>query len=335
MNKQFDKYLAMLESAAPEAKKADFRAARARYRKKAQMEGWFGDSFFGKKPEQKTYGTHANTGAARSEEMKAKADADAKDFRDAEANFKSASKTVLTLAKNEPAKVDAWVDARVKPAVERAINTDDQFLTSEEKTDAFKNEKARLMKEYEKEDKVEQKKLDDELAYSKEQVAYNKGIDDEIATLDKFDDAEDKRAAAAKDFQYDKFPAIMPLNTPKEDVNPAVAQKKHEELVKKQDSDKKARKAEKFWEKEGMSEETSPRISEDEGKKNAAAQKATVKGDDGSEVDPDEAFNKMFGESVSIKDLRSVFESVYGDSKGYSDREIRTICESCYRRTRK
>ena len=84
-----------------------------------------------------------------------------------------------------------------------------------------------------------------------------------------------------------------------------------------------------------MSEETSPRISEDEGKKNAAAQKATVKGDDGSEVDPDEAFNKMFGESVSIKDLRSVFESVYGDSKGYSDQEIRTICESCYRRTRK
>ena len=316
MNKQFDKYLAMLESAAPEARKADFRAARALYRKKAQMEGWFGDSFFGKKPEQKTYGTHANTGAARSEEMKAKADADAKEFRDAEANFKSASKTVLTLAKNEPAKVDAWVDARVKPAVERAIGTDDQFLTSEEKTDAFKNEKARLMKEYEKEDKAEQKKLDDELAYSKEQVAYNKGIDDEIATLDKFN-------------------ATMPLNTPKEDINPTVAQKKHEELVKKQDADQKARKAEKFWEKEGMAEETSPRISEDEGKKNAAAQKATVKGDDGSEVDPDEAFNKMFGESVSIKDLRSVFESVYGDSKGYSDREIRTICESCYRRTRK
>ena len=340
MNKQFDKYLAMLESAAPADRKADFRAARELYRKKARMEandlGLGGSQ--GSSPSLSTFGKHDSKGAARSEDMKAKADSEARDFRDAQENFPSATKSIETLAKHQPGKVDAWVDARLEPAIRRTLETDDGFLTRDDKKAGYETEKKEWTARFREEDEAEKKRLDDELKYSKEKLDFEKGEADEIAGLEKFDDAAEKRAAAGTDLKYDKFDATMPLNAPKEDVNGIVAEKKHEQLVKNQDADDKFRSASRFWDKQGMSEETSPRISEDEGNRNAAAQKATIKGDDGSEINADDIdVEKLFSgfESVSTGKLRAAFESVYGDSKGFSDQEIRTICESCYRRTRK
>ena len=157
MNKQFDKYLAMLESAAPADRKADFRAARELYRKKARMEandlGLGGSQ--GSSPSLSTFGKHDSKGAARSEDMKAKADSEARDFRDAQENFPSATKSIETLAKHQPGKVDAWVDARLEPAIRRTLETDDGFLTRDDKKAGYETEKKEWTARFREEDEAE------------------------------------------------------------------------------------------------------------------------------------------------------------------------------------
>jgi hypothetical protein len=72
-------------------------------------------------------------------------------------------------------------------------------------------------------------------------------------------------------------------------------------------------------------------ISEDE----FAANKAAEKAEQDKYANLADTFDFDMFESVATHKLRAAFESVYGSSRGMSDAEIRTICESCYRRSKR
>ena len=346
MNKKFYDYLVMLENAAPASKKADFRAARELYAKKAQTEGIF-DIFRGGQGKKETLGQNTyggskghDKGESSADMKKAKAE-EAEAFKAAEKNFDKAGDSIIDLAKHKPGQVDAWVDAKLEPAIKKAITTDNAINTAEEMKAGYESDKKEWLKKYKEEEAAAKKAMDDEHEYSREKAAYDKGVEDEIKQLDKFDDAEDKRAEVGKNPTYDKWDNSMPLNMSKEEINPTVAQKKHENLVAKQENEKAEKNLKKFADDNDLGSDTGVPmhgIHSDQVEKNRKAEAEKRAAD---EKDFDEEYNRAFGNSdwaadfasVNDKGLRSVFESVYGDSSQFSDAEIRAICESCYRRS--
>ena len=162
MNANFEKYLALLESRAPESQKADFRAARELYlstTRTPQMEGaWWDRMFakFGNKPSQSTFGNHTSDSyknAKSDEETKAKRDEQAKAIKKAEEEFPAAAETVTTYAMQEPGKVDAWVDYRLKPAIERAMKAGNAIANGDEFEKAEKETYKSAAKDYKDADK--------------------------------------------------------------------------------------------------------------------------------------------------------------------------------------
>lgn len=329
--KQFERYLAMLENAAPEAQKADFRKARELYAKQAgtpQMEAWWDRMFagLGKTASRNTFADQSPEkykGASRSDEQ-VKADAaKAKEIKDAEGSFDSATKTVVKVAEVDPGKVDAWVDARLKPTIERAMNSDNGFTTAEENRKAATETKKAAMAEYKAEDEAAKAEQAGQMKAALEKADKEEAERKERELADK---AQEKRDALGSNTEY-KYDPSMSVGSSDSDINQTVATRKSENLAKAQDADEKAKAAEKFWADEGDTPEFGKTMSAEDVKKSQEEKNRMADMADNFDkwAYPDVA-------SVSDKGLRAAFESVYGDSRGYSDKEIRTICESCYRR---
>lgn len=320
MNKKFDQFLVMLESKAstPE-RKADLRAARELYHKGALTEAlWFD------RPHVARGGltdwltswrdkSNAKYNDTKAPEIKERDDKFAEHINNVDANLSQASKLVVDAAKLNPGQVDAWVDCRLKPAIKRTLNDDSGFLTSDAKKTAYKAEKKKFVDIYTKADKSDErvwkdkmadslKKADEEEAYKREQ----KEFDDQQAERQKNEELAKKgeEKIAALDPKKEGHTAQDPVNGTDLDTNHRVSQARSDEFNKREEDRK----------------------------------KVNIAGDDGSTLNIDNITNSGFfelPESVSTKNLRAAFESVYGSSRGYTDKEIRLICESCYRRTKK
>lgn len=334
MNTMFDKYLAMLESRAPASQKADFHAARELYRKEGlpKFEGNIWDmvtSRFGKKPNQNTFGDHKNLNNAKRAPEQVAADAqNAEKINRAIANFPNAAKNITTVASHDPGKVDAWVDFRLKPAIERALNTPTQFNTVEEIKAGAKEAYNDAEKEYKDED-------------ARAKAAEKQKMQDSLAKADEFEKAKKEKELAEKsakkldevgknrDYKWDNG---MSVGASDIDVNQKIATRRSEDLQNKEKADADIAAADKWWAENGERPEFNKPMSEEEmkAKKEAEQQKAEAT----KQADDSLDWINSWGldESVNIKNLRAAFESVYGDSKTFSDDEIRTICASCYAR---
>ena len=311
MNQKFVSYLNLLESRAPESQKADFRRAIELYTERAsqpQMEAelpLFGRNFsgLGKTSPVNTFHTPGQGigNAKRSPEM---FHADAKRalaIRKAEEDFPDAAATVTKAAETEPGKVDAWVDARLKPVINRARKADGlggvEGSKAKYKSD-YKAAKAKYREEDIEAQEAERVKQEDELARSREIEETRKAEEARKTEEARQAEAAKKREELGSNRDY-KYSAEMPLNATDKDINSTVATAKSDDLEKGKEVDKQFADAEKWWSDNG----------DNWGMADVAA--------------------------VNIKGLRAAFESVYGDSKEFSDDEIRTICESCYRRSHK
>ena len=335
MNQKFVNYLQLLESRAPASKKADFHNALELYKSRAAKTEAVHFPFdrsvasAGTKPAQSSYSTRTpGTGidnAKRTPEM-VKADEErAATIRASEENFPTAAKTVTTLAETSPGKVDAWVDCRLKPVIRRAKKADG-LGGSEGSKAKYKSDYKTAEKKYRAEDKEarEQEQADRAEALAK-------------AKADEEHKAEEARKAASQkkmdelgsNREY-KYSADMPLNATDKDINEHVATARSADLAKAEEADEKMREAEKRWADDGETVEFGNPMSSEEVAKNQAEKKRLADFADSIDFDslmPDVA-------AVNIKGLRAAFESVYGDSSGFTDNEIRAICESCYRRSR-
>lgn len=342
MNKNFDKFLAMLESMAstPE-RKADLHAARELYHKGALNEGIFdwlnGRHGSSAQLDQKRYGTegHGKHGnAPKAPEIKERDDKLAEHINEIDANLSQASKLVVDAAEWNPGQVDAWVDYRLKPAIERTLKDDSGFLTSEEKNAAYKSEKARFEKIYKNADKSDKKvwedrmsdalkKADEDEAYRKEEEQVKEAESQRQKDRDLAKAGEEKRAKADPNSTVRGWDATQSVGATEQDINERAAENSSKG----------------FEERMAKEKEEAGKQAEEAQKKEADRQKAESDKAEQSRLG-DLADNidwSMFGttESVADKNLRAAFESVYGDSRGYTDREIRVICESCYRRAKK
>lgn len=327
MNKKFDQFLAMLESKAstPE-RKADLHAARELYHKSALTEGWttkegvnrmgsgilnrIGGWFGSMGKDSSKYGN-----ATRAPEIKERDDKLAQHIQEIDENLNQASKLVVDAAEWNPGQVDAWVDYRLKPAIKKSLKAEGGFLTPEEKKEAFDEERAKFEKIYKNADKSDKKVWEDNMSAAlkkaDEDEAYKKEEEQSKAAEEK--DKKDREMAAkaqekrdALDSKAEGHTAQDPVNGTDLDSNMRAATARSEEFNKREEDRK----------------------------------KTDIAGDDGStlnvdDIDVSKFGGDMFGESVSTKKLRAAFESVYGDSRGYTDKEIRVICESCYRRSKK
>lgn len=331
MNTQFVKYLTMLENAAPDSRKAEFRAARELYcagKANPLNESWLSDSLSGKTAKTQTFGgSHLGLGAgARSPEQVAADKQHADEVNDAIASFGSASKTITTAATHDPGMVDAWVDFRLKPAIDRAMNSSYGIANADEVKAGAKASYNKYKDKFKAEDDAAAKREKDELDY-----AFEKAADDEkeIAAAK---DADTLKASAAKrdelgknrDYKWD---ASMPLNATDTDVNTDIATKRSDDLEKREFADKAYNEFEKKSIDNGLSGGVSTPEKKVDDEKAKQADDAWAKAQEFWSNDDIGAF-----ESISDVRLRAVFESVYGSSAGYSDKEIRAICESCYRR---
>lgn len=335
-NKCFDMYLARLEAAAPEAKKADFREARKLFHS-PEFEGIFDrlTASFGKKQALNTFGgthTGAHPGATRTPEQ-VKADEErAAGIRAADAGFDSAANTVIKVAETDPGKVDAWVDFRLKPAIERAMSTDTSFATADEVRSAAKGIYKQAAAQYKAADAKakadKDKALKDSLAYADEIEAGKKDAAADANARSMAAAAQARRDELGSNKEY-KYDASMPIGATKEDINHIVAGRRSKAMQMGEDADKKANAADKFWANNAMSSSFSkPRTPEEI--------RAQEEADRIERERQDHIFDNWKVpdfESVSDKGLREAFESVYGDSSEFNDGQIRAICESCYRRT--
>lgn len=320
MKQTFDQFLAMLESKAstPE-RKADLHAARELYHKGALTEGWTTISDIGKWGRSKLGNVFGGAGkdstkygnATKAPEIKERDDAKAARLREVDENLNKAGKLVIDATEWNPGQVDAWVDCRLKPAIIKSLNTEGGFLTSEEKKAAFKEEKKKFEKIYRNADRSDKKvwednmadamkKADEEEAYRKEQEQVKAAEEKEQKERELAAVAQEKRDALDK--KDEGHTALDPVNGTELDSNMRAATARSEDFNK----------------------------AEEDRKKN------TITGDDGNTINIDDIMSKFPDvASVNDKGLRAAFESVYGDSAGYSDGEIRAICGSCYRRLKK
>lgn len=324
MNKNFDRFLAMLESKAstPE-RKADLRAARELYRTGTLTEGWTtlqGVSNWGKQKLGNLFGAGGKDStkygnATKAPEIKERDDAKAARIREVDDNLSKASKLVVDAAEWNPGQVDAWVDCRLKPAIQRSLEQEGGFLTPEEKKKAFKAEKSHFEEIYRNADKsdvrVWKDKMKDSLKKADEEEAYRK--EEEQTKADEEQYRKERELAAKAQEKRDALDKYSTEHTAQDPVNGTGL-----------DSNTRAATA------------RSEDFNKAEADRKATAPKDGEPSMSGSEAD--DAYQKMmdfFGEAVSAKKLRAAFESVYGDSSEYSENDIRTICESCYRRSRK
>ena len=320
MNKKFDQFLAMLESKAstPE-RKADLHAARELYHKGALNEGilsWLnGRQGTTDTLEQHQYKHNGKYNATRAPEIKERDDKLAEHIKEIDENLSQASKLVVDAAEWNPGKVDAWVDYRLKPAIKKTLNNESGFLTKEEKKKAYDAEKKKYETIYKDADKSDKKvwednmsaalkKADEDEAYKKEEEQSKAAEEQDRKEREMAAKAQEKRDAL--DSKAEGHTAQDPVNGTDLDSNMRAATARSEEFNKREEDRK----------------------------------KTDITGDDGStlnidDIDVSKFGGDMFGESVSTKKLRAAFESVYGDSRGYTDKEIRVICESCYRRSKK
>ena len=346
MNQKFVNYLKLLESRAPASKKADFRHALELYKARFEAELPLYEKNFGnigKTAEQNTFGNagtdHKN--AKRDPETVKADEKRAEEIRKSEENFPDAAKTVTKAAETEPGKIDAWVDYRLKPVIARAKKADG--LGGEEGSKAkYKSDYRAAKDKYKAEDKEarerEKAEREDALAKSREEVKRKEDEANKAASQKKLDELGKNR-----EYKYD---ASMPLNATDEDINHHIATARSEDMAKGEEADAKYRAAEKGWEDAGDTYEPGTAMSDEDIAKDQAAKKKAA---DDAAAAADSAFSdaeKWWSDNgdnygmadvaaVNIKGLRAAFESVYGDSSEFSDREIRTICESCYRRSRK
>lgn len=347
MNQKFVNYLKLLESRAPASQKADFRNALALYKAKAARMESNGNPFerstgnlgLTQKPfsaSNRAPGTGINN-AKRSPEM-VKADEErAAAIRASEENFPNAAETVTTLAETSPGKVDAWVDCRLKPVIRRAKKADG-LGGSEGSKAKYKSDYKTAEKKYKAEDKEarEKEKADraEALAKSKEEEQRKADEARKAASQKKMDELGSNR-------EY-KYSADMPLNATEKDINQHVATARSNDMRKAEEADKQMRDAEKYWEDNGETAEFGKPMSDEELAAQKAEEKRKADEADSAIADAEKWWSENgdnYGladvAAVNIKGLRAAFESVYGDSSEFTDAEIRTICESCYRRSRK
>lgn len=346
MNQKFVNYLKLLESRAPASKKADFRHALELYKARFEAELPLYEKNFGNIGKTAAQNTFGNVGTdhknAKRDPETVKADEKrAEEIRKSEENFPDAAKTVTKAAETEPGKIDAWVDYRLKPVIARAKKADG--LGGEEGSKAkYKSDYRAAKDKYKAEDKEarerEKAEREDALAKSREEVKRKEDEANKAASQKKLDELGKNR-----EYKYD---ASMPLNATDEDINHRIATARSEDMAKGEDADAKYRAAEKGWEESGDNYEPGTAMSDEDIAKDQAAKKKAA---DDAAAAADSAFSdaeKWWSDNgdnygmadvaaVNIKGLRAAFESVYGDSSEFSDREIRTICESCYRRSRK
>lgn len=347
MNQKFVNYLQLLESRAPASQKADFHNALELYKAKAARMESNGNPFerstanlgLTQKPfsaSTRTPGTGIDN-AKRTPEM-VKADEErAKKIRDAEENFPAAAETITTAAETEPGKVDAWVDCRLKPAIRRAKKADG-LGGSEGSKAKYKSDYKTAEKKYKAEDKEarEQEQADraEALAKAKEEEQRKADEARKAASQKKMDELGSNR-------EY-KYSADMPLNATDKDINQHVATARSDDMRKAEEADKQMRDAEKYWADNGETVEFGKPMSDEEIAAKKAEEKRKADEADSAIADAEKWWSENgdnYGmadvAAVNIKGLRAAFESVYGDSSEFTDAEIRTICESCYRRSRR
>jgi len=332
MNKMFDTYLAMLESKAPASQKADFHAARELYRKEGlpKFEGIWDmvTGKFGKAPSQSTFGDHKDqNNAKRTPEQVAQDKENATKIKTAIENFPKAAETINTVAAHDPGKVHAWVDFRLTPAIKRAMNTPTQFNTVDEikagAKEAYK-ESARQFKDEDAEAKAaEKQKMQDSLAKADEFEKEKKAKELAANSEKKLDEVGKNR-----DYKWDNSMSVGATDT---DVNQKIATRRSEDMQNKEKADADIAAAQKWWDEHGETPAFHKAMTGEEMKKNEDSRQKAEAAKQADDVN-DWINGWGLDESVSIKGLRAAFESVYGDSKEFSDSEIRAICASCYAR---
>lgn len=340
MNKMFDTYLAMLESKAPASQKADFHAARELYRKEGlpKFEGIWDmvTGKFGKAPSQSTFGDHKDqNNAKRTPEQVAKDKAKAEDIKTAEKDFPQAAKTINTLAAHDPGKVHAWVDFRLTPAIKRAMNTPTEFNTVDEikagAKEAYKEAAAEFKKEDAEAKATEKQNLKDSLARADEIEDSKKKEEQFKKEREMAAAAEKKREDLGKNRDY-KWDASMSAGASDTDVNQKIATRRSEDLQNKEKADADIAAAQKWWDEHGETPAFHKAMSDEEMKAQKEADRQKAEATKQADESLDWINSWGLDESVSTKRLRAAFESVYGDSKEFSDSEIRAICASCYAR---
>ena len=349
MNKKFEQYLQLLESRAPESQKADFHNALELYRTRAakmemalpQYERNF--SNLGKSAALNTFHTPGQgiENAKRSPEKVAADAAYADKINKAEENFPAATDTIETAAETTPGKVDAWVDFKLRPVIKRAVKADGlggaEGSKAKYKAD-YKAAKGKYKAEEAEARAAEEQERKDAIARAAEIDDTRKAEEQRAAEAARMDDAAKKRAELGTNRDY-KYDASMPLNATDSDINQTIATGRSEDMAKAEEADRQAREAEKLWAESGDAPEFGTPMSDadfaksqEEKRQKEAEQKKMADFADNFDFDK---WGMADVAAVNIKGLRAAFESVYGESKDFSDDEIRTICGSCYLRSRK
>lgn len=343
MENNFERYLMLLESKAPADRKADFHAAVELYRSgawKPRMEmalPQFDRNFsgLGRSAALDTFRT-PGTGiehAKRDPEMVSADKERAAAIRRADAEFPAAADTVTKTAETEPGKVDAWVDYRLRPAINRAKKSDGLGGAGGSKA-KYKADYKAARNKYRAEDaearETEKRDMEDALARSREFEEVKAADEKRALDAARMAEAEKKRGKLGSNREY-KYSADMPLNATDMDINRHVATARSSDTAKAEDADRKIRSAEKFWSDNGDTPEFGKPMSPEAAAKEKAERKRLADFADSLNFD-----NYMADvAAVNIKGLRAAFESVYGDSSRLTDNEIRLVCESCYRRSKK
>lgn len=329
MDKNFDKYLAMLESAAPASKKADYHAARELYAKKARLEsdsiGLNNASSWGKTSTSTFGGSHfGSPGAIRDPEQVKADNARADKLFAADQGFDSAAGTVINVAQQDPGKVDAWVDYRLKPAILRAKETGNVGTTPEEFKQAAKETYEEWAEKFKTEDR-EKKETEDRMR----QDAFDRAdeIERQKREGDLLANAQKKRDALGSNRDRMWDPA-MSVGASDMDINHTISGRKSDDMAKNDaiHDEQKRMASLADHEKDTGYESGNPMSPEQVAENKAESDRLANLAD---------TFDFSRFESVATNKLRAAFESVFGSSRGMSDAEIRTICESCYRRSKK
>lgn len=410
-NKQFADFLAKMESVANPSNKAKIHAIQEAYMvcTKSDTDVLVEGNEVLKGVDAKAPETHRTLDATRygksTPEQRAAAAAKnrAQHAENAKAmqGFDDAKKNIMKNAVLQPGQVDAWVDARLKPAIKDILSRGDEILDPEQKKYQYKQDKKEFMEKFKKDTAAAKKELDDaikaanksaadEKEYAREREEYEKAQaerqrQDELAKngRSKSDELDASKTDPKFNAKYD------PLNANKEDsAMRAGYQRALEDMRRKSEPEPKAEpKAEDKVEEapaaedktftrpampSGLTDDTKGRIAAADEEKKPGRFASLRKGISDwaskgiKDLDDEEAaiakrnkgvadpsvygensvaskagrgakrgffglLKKAFGDADCRK-LRSCFESVYGDSSAFSDDDIRTICESVYRR---
>jgi len=407
-NKQFADFLAKMESVANPSNKAKIHAIQEAYMVCTESDTETDVLVEGnevlKGAEAKAPETHRTLDATRygksTPEQKAATTAknQAQQAENAKAmqGFDDAKKNIMRNAVIQPGQVDAWVDARLKPAIKEIVSRGDGFLNPEEKKAQYKEDKKDFMEKFNKNTAEAKKELDDALKaadkfladekeYAREEKEYQaaqkaRAERDELAEKgqSKSEELDASKTDPKFNAKYD------PLNATKEDsAMRAGYQKAMEDMKKKDEPEAKAEEAkaeeapaaeEKKFSRPGMptglTDDTKERIAAadkkpgvlsrmkqgvynwaDKNKQALDDEEAAIAKRNSGVANPDiygentlaskagravkggffGGLKRLF-QSVDAEGLRACFESVYGDSSEFSDDDIRTICESVYRR---